>query len=533
MTHEEHTLAEAAAEVRAGRVTSGELVEEALARAERYDDRLGVFLARFDERAREAAAAADAAVGSGEPLGPLHGVPIGVKDILATEEGPSTAQSRVMEGIWDVEEAAAVRRLRRAGAIVVGKTSTLEFAYGLPDSTLPFPVPANPWDASRWPGGSSSGSGAGVAAGMMLGALGTDTGGSVRVPAAMCGITGHKPTTGLVDDRGLVPLAHSVDTIGPMARTARDCALMLEVLTGSPAAPPLDRLDGVRVGVATMAEVAGDGADPAVPERLAAAVDHLERLGASVVAVTLPLHDVMVDASFLTIAAERLSWHRPLLPDSWDRYGASAREGITRAAHYSAADYVQAQRVRRQGQLALAALFDTVDVVVSPMCSRTAPPLGDIGECMRTWKSLVHAPYWNSAGNPAASVPIGFAADGMPLGLQIAGRPFEDALVLQVAEAYQRVTDWHTRRPDLSAIDAAAPGSVAGPLRPPALDTVDPTDAALARALLERAGIVPSDGDVATVAASLGAAHGATQRLWEVACGDLPGALGLGYPGRP
>ncbi|WP_235735082.1 amidase [Nocardioides alcanivorans] len=530
MTRAPRTLTEAVDAICSGACSSSELVEQALDAAERYDDKLGVFLSRFDEQARADAASADRAIAGGASLGPLHGIPVGVKDIIATREGPSTSQSPAMPAPWGPEEATVVQRLRDAGAIVIGKTSTLEFAYGLPDPTLPFPVPTNPWDVSRWPGGSSSGSGAGVAAGMMLGALGTDTGGSVRVPAAMCGISGLKPTTGTIDDHGLVPLAASVDTIGPMARSARDCAVLLAVMTGSDAPAAIERLDGLRVGVATMAAMSGAEADPAIAELLDDAVAQLESLGATAVPVDLPLYEEVVDSDYLTIVAERLSWHRPHFPDNWDRYGADARSAMLRAAHYTAADYVQAQRVRRMGQNAVAALFADIDLIVSPMCSRTAPPITELGDCMSTWKSLVHAPYWNALGNPAASVPMGFAGNGLPIGLQLIGRPRQDAFVLQVAEAYQQVTDWHLRTPDLARIDGTEAGvPIAAPVAP-GLETLDPGALELARELLHRSGIAPSVGDLASLTSGMAAARRSTDRLWNVACGDEPGALALSYP---
>ncbi|GLY71317.1 amidase [Amycolatopsis taiwanensis] len=442
------TIEQAAAQVRAGQVASTELVRRSIELADEHDATLGVFLSRFDESALAAAAEADAAVVEGKPLGPLHGVPIGIKDLLATREGPTTAQSLAWDSGWGAEDATAVARLRAAGAVIVGKTTTLEFAYGTPATDDPFPMPANPWDPRRWAGGSSSGSGSGVAAGMMLAALGTDTAGSVRAPAAMCGITGLKPTYGAVPMAGCIPLAFSADHIGPMAHTAKGCSILLEVLTGR----PLDRfatdgLTGVRIGVDRLDRITEGTGEAGVSGVFDDALKTLAGLGAEITDVELPLYPELTDTVFISTGVERLAYHAPRLAKNWSKYGRSARAGMLRGAYYSAADYVQAQRVRRHGQHLLARLFDDVDVIVTPTASVAAPLLTEIEDCMAGWKRLVHTTYWNAVGNPVLSVPMGFNADSLPLGLQIAGRPREDATVLHVGEAFQQATAWHLRQP--------------------------------------------------------------------------------------
>ncbi|MEA2142080.1 MAG: amidase, partial [Solirubrobacteraceae bacterium] len=305
------TASTAAQAIRENAATSTQLVSEALAAAEIWDPVIGSFIARFDDRARAAAEAADLAVAHGRPLGPLHGVPIAIKDILATEEGPTTAQSVVADPDWGTDgDAVAVARLRAAGAIIMGKTSTMEFAVGLPDASKPFPVPRNPWDPSRYTGGSSSGSASGVASGMFLGAVGTDTGGSIRMPSAFCGITGLKPTFGRVPKSGCLPLGFSLDHVGPMARSARDCALMLGAMAGyhesDPAAADVPVPDylaalsgdlrGVRIGVDPLAGPAAHCLDPAVPVALDAALETLAGLGATLVPIELPFYDELCTA---------------------------------------------------------------------------------------------------------------------------------------------------------------------------------------------------------------------------------------------
>jgi aspartyl-tRNA(Asn)/glutamyl-tRNA(Gln) amidotransferase subunit A len=435
-----------------GSLTSTALVTHQIARADQLDGELGVFVSRFSDTALAAAHRADEAAQRGECLGPLHGIPVGIKDLIATEEGPTTAQSRALEpDWWGPGDAPAVARLRAAGAVILGKTTTMEFAYGVPSRADPFPLPANPWDPTRWAGGSSSGTGSGTSAGMMLGGLGTDTAGSVRVPAAMCGITGLMPTFSTVPTDGVVPVGFTADRLGPLAHSARGCALLYEVLSGR---APMVRgdggaLDGLRIGVDRLTRTKGDGGgDPAVDGLLDAALVALEGLGANVVELELPLYSEVTDSVFLTTECEAYAYHVPRLASRWDDYGPSVRLGLSRGSYYSAADYLQAQRVRRRGQELLDELFTAVDLVVSLTASIVAPRLDEIGPCMGRWKELVHTTYWDAVANPVLSVPVGFSAEGLPLGLQIAGRPYEDQLVLAAGEAYQQVTGWHLRTPD-------------------------------------------------------------------------------------
>ncbi|WP_378731184.1 amidase [Nocardia brasiliensis] len=278
------SLTEAAAALRRRELTATDLVDRVLANADKHDSTLGVYLARFDERARAQAAAVDKKIADGLPLAPLAGIPLGVKDILAHSHAPTTAQSLVLDPAWgtSVGDCTVVRRLELAGAIVTGKTTTMEFAIGIPDPGKPFPVPRNPWDPARWAGGSSSGSASGVAAGMFLGAIGTDTGGSIRMPAAHTGTTGLKPTFGRVPKSGVVPLGYTLDHVGPIARSAADCALLLSVLAGPDDADPYSArvpiddyvgaltgdLRGITIGVDNLDRYASAGIDPLQPQRL-------------------------------------------------------------------------------------------------------------------------------------------------------------------------------------------------------------------------------------------------------------------------
>ncbi|EXG79695.1 amidase [Cryptosporangium arvum] len=451
------TLSGAAAALRRGTVRSIELVDAALAAGDKSDAELGLFLSRFADRAREAAQRVDDALAAGDDPGPLSGLPLGIKDLLTTEDGPTSAGSLVPPP--DARrDATAVARLRAAGGIVVGKTLTSEYGVGSPDPAKPLPVPRNPWDTARWTGGSSAGSAAGLVAGAFLGALGTDSGGSIRMPSAFCGTTGLKPTYGRVSRAGGLPMGWSTDHVGPMATTARDCALLLSVIAGpDPADPttsevPVPRylegltgdLTGVRVGVDRLDRVGGAVADPALASVFAAALDELTALGAELVEVALPLYPELAAASIVLTLSEALTWHRADFAARGGDFFANTLATVGLAEAFTAVDYVQAQRVRRAGQDAVSALFDAVDLVVTPTASIAATPYDRLDRMFESGEFFaVYAPYWNVVGNPALSVPMGFTADRMPLGLQVIGAPFDEALVLRAGDAYQRRTGWH------------------------------------------------------------------------------------------
>jgi aspartyl-tRNA(Asn)/glutamyl-tRNA(Gln) amidotransferase subunit A len=448
------TISAAAEALRSGALTSVELLRKTMARADRLDPALGTYLVRTDATALEAAERADGELAAGHDRGLLHGIPLGIKDIIATDEAPTTAQSLVLDPAFGEQgDGPVMSRLRAAGAVVTGKTTTMEYATGCPDPDKPFPVPRNPFDLAAWPGGSSSGTGSGVTAGMFLGGLGTDTGGSVRMPAAWCGISGLKQTFGRVPKSGCVPLGFSYDHIGPMTRSARDCAAMLQVMAGhddsdacSVDLPVEDYLsaltgsvEGMRVGVDVSA-FERTGIDRSTAARLRSAVDVFASLGATIVELTLPLQEELATA-VLVSSAEALAYHRGDLQARWADYGASTRMAIGKAALTQAADFVQAQRVRRVGVKAMAELFGTVDVVLTPTCFTGAPAVDGLD-----WGTMwltINTPYWNAVGNPAISVPMGLTDAGLPVGLQIAGRPFDEATVLRAADAFQQRTDHH------------------------------------------------------------------------------------------
>jgi aspartyl-tRNA(Asn)/glutamyl-tRNA(Gln) amidotransferase subunit A len=458
------TISDAAAALRARDVSATELVRHAITVADHTDALVGTFLTRFIDESLAAAAAADDAIAAGVDLGPLHGIPIGIKDMISTREGPTTAQSVVFDPDSSTDDATVAANLRAGGAVIMGKATMSEFSIGVPDEEKPFPIPRNPWDRTRWTGGSSSGSANGVACGAFLGAVGSDSGGSIRIPAAFCGISGLLPTYGLVPRTGYVPAAFTLDNIGPMARSARDCALLLGVMAGR-ANDYADGLSGdlrgVRIGVDRLARIAGDLESPALPALFDAAVASFESVGAEVVDVELPLYHELVAAVMVVTVSEALAYHRDHLQARWSDYFAWTRRIVAAGAFVSGADYVQAQRVREVGKKRLAQLFSDVDLVVTPTSSAVAISFADLDEAIGGAGmgkfGAVHTAYWNATGNPVLAVPIGLTATGLPLGLQIAGRPHQDASVLRAGDALQQQTDWHLRVPPVAAAVAELP----------------------------------------------------------------------------
>jgi aspartyl-tRNA(Asn)/glutamyl-tRNA(Gln) amidotransferase subunit A len=457
------TLSDAAVRIREGQTTSVALTERSLRMADALDEELGVYLTRFDDYALDQAAAADRDLANGIDLGLLHGIPIGLKDIIAMAEGPTTAQSLVLDEAWGRgRDAIVTERLKAAGAVITGKLTAMEFAIGAPDLEKPFPVPRNPWDPERWAGGSSSGAGSAVAGGLVLGAIGTDTGGSIRCPAAFCGVSGLLPTFGRVPNAGCVPLGYSLDHVGPLARSARDCGAILGAIAGPDDRDPYavgrpvpdflagfdGSLAGIRIGVERANHLGASDADPAVAAAFEDALGTLKSLGASLVEVEIPYYAEACTAMWVTMIGEALAYHRNDLQARWEDYFASTRLNIAAGALISGADYVQAQRVRRVAQRGLSQTFEKVDVIAMPATSRPAMTLESLHrDGMDGIVESLHLLYWNAVGNPALVMPMGFTPDDLPLSIQLAGRPFEEQLVIRCGDAFQQVTPWHLRVP--------------------------------------------------------------------------------------
>lgn len=458
------SIREAALKLRSGGTTSRQLVEEAMAASDQLDSILGTYITRFKESALEAADRADRELRAGIDRGPLQGVPLGIKDIISTDEGPTSAQSLAQDPAWgDQGDGPLMQRLRRAGAVITGKTTTMEYAIGFPDFDKPFPVPRNPWNVDRWTGGSSSGTANGVASGQFLGGLGTDTGGSVRLPAAYCGITGFKQTFGLVPKSGCIPLGLSYDHIGPMATSVWDCAAMLTVMAGPHAsdrttvkAPPVDYVSGldaalkkVRVGVIANRSLVNASSDQMMAV-FDDAVRELESLGVPIIDFEVPLYDELHDGTFIALQAEAFSWHRDQLREQWLDYGRPTRLTIAKGALISAGDLVQIERVREIARKQIASQMRKagVDLLVGPTTGYAATPFSG-ADRKATSLAAMHTPPWNSTGYPALSIPMGFEQDGLPCGMQVIGMPFQDELVLRLGHHYQQRTEWHTLAPPL------------------------------------------------------------------------------------
>jgi aspartyl-tRNA(Asn)/glutamyl-tRNA(Gln) amidotransferase subunit A len=446
-----------------------EVVREHLDRIARFDS-LRAYITVCGEAALEAARAAETTVTAGGPLAPLHGVPIALKDLFDVRGVRTTGGSLILKDHVPADDATVVRRLRTAGAIVLGKLNMHEFAYGPEGLNVHYGHARNPWDAAseRIAGGSSSGSGVAVAAGLAAGALGTDTGGSIRIPASLCGITGLKPTYGRVSRAGALPLSWSMDHIGPMTRSAADCALMLRAMAGYDAADPTTSVlpvpdyaaalsgdvKGLRVGL--LRDFFLDSAAPDVRAAVEQSARTLEKAGAVVDEVSLPLMAHAGAAAFAIVASEALAYHAANLRTRAAEYQPDVRERLMMGIFVSGLHYVRAQQVRALVRTGVDGALARRDVLLAPSTPMAATVMGErqtlIGDTAADVRaSLIrYTRAFNLSGHPACSLPCGFTQGGLPIGMQIVGRPFDEATVLRAADAYQRLTDFHTRRPVLA-----------------------------------------------------------------------------------
>lgn len=453
------SLSEAARAIRAGSLAPVELVQACLERIERLDRSIRAFVALdFEGALRAAGYLADELVSS-EPRSPLHGIPVGVKDIIDVKGFQTQAGSHVLDDNPPVAaDAPAVRSLREAGAVVLGKTTTHEFGYGVVT-----PPTRNPWDTSRIPGGSSGGSGAAVAAGECLGALGTDSGGSVRVPSALCGITGLRPRPGIVPIEGVVPFSWTHDTCGPMARSAADVTAMWNILSASEVVG-VGRLQGLRVGVVPIPDALE--VDPEVQNAFRAAVETIAEGGAQIATVDIPAFREWDAPRAALVLCEFLAAHRHCgwYPDRAHLYSEELLAYLRKAEQIGGADVVLARRAL--GRLAdrFLGAFEDTNLLVLPTAVMIAPRVDEI-ELDQGEDALplpINTQLIRSCGLiswcrlAAASVPCGFSREGLPIGLQLVGRTEE--AVLTAAIAYQSLTDHHERRPGQSSVVAGQDG---------------------------------------------------------------------------
>ena len=437
-----------------------ELCRALLARCERLEPKVNAFITLSPERILAQARAAEAELARGQVRGPLHGVPVAVKDLCWTKDERTTAGSRILADFVPNEDATVVARLREAGAIIFGKTNTPEFAYG-PLDAYHYGPSRNPWDLERFAGGSSMGAGASLAARLVPGALGSDTGGSIRNPSHWSGVTGLKPTYGRVPLRGVTALATSLDHVGPMARSAQDCALLLRVIAGHDPADwtsadiavadypsALGRpLLGLRVGVLRelWKPLPGD-----MVKVLDAALETLRGLGLELVDVAVAEWEPAAEAAPVLIRCEAAAEYRQALKEHADLLIPQVRERLEAGVATPAPDYVAAQRAAAQLRFALRDLFARIDVLALPGRERTAPRIDAGGRHLDPIAGPRYTAPLNLAGLPVLTQPCGFDGSGLPVGLQLAGRAWEEGTLLALGHAFQRLTDWHTRRPAIA-----------------------------------------------------------------------------------
>ncbi len=455
------SIAEAARLIERRQLSPVELTRAFLDRTAAIDPQINAYLLVTAEQALDQARAAEAEIMAGTYRGPMHGIPFGLKDIYCTKGIRTTSHSRTRADYVPEFDATTVAKLYAAGAVLLGKLATHEFAHGGPSFDLPWPPARNPWNREHFTGGSSSGSGAGVAAGLMMGALGSDTGGSIRNPSALCGLVGLKPTYGLVSRSGVYTNSFTYDHAGPMTWTVEDCAIMLQAIAGHDPKDPASAtasvpdyrvalgggIKGMRIGVLrTMYEQ--EVATPAVTKAaLEAAFDVLRGLGATLEDVRIRPAQDYYDVKITGAESELYAVHEPVLRQRLGDFGEDFLGRSLGALLITGADYVQASRWRRQMIAEMAPIYAKYDVLLT-----AAPGPAPRLETWRTinfWQKGSTTTPFNVLGGPALVQCIGFTEDGLPLSMQIVGRPFDDATVMRVAHAYETATPWRARRPQL------------------------------------------------------------------------------------
>jgi aspartyl-tRNA(Asn)/glutamyl-tRNA(Gln) amidotransferase subunit A len=464
------SVAGLATRLRAGELSPAEAVQFYLDRIEELDDAVNAYIT---VRAEEALAEAEALVRARGDKGPLWGVPIAVKDVIDVEGTLTTAASRILADNVASRDAHVVARLREAGAILLGKLNTHEFAYGALTTSPHFGAAHNPWALDRVCGGSSGGSAAAAAADLAAGTLGSDTAGSIRIPSSSCGVTGLRPTTGRVSNRGSIPVAWTFDTIGPITRSAEDSALLLEAIAGHdpedpstadvPVPPYSRRLDGsageLRIGVVT--ELFERGIDGRVAVVVREAIEDLRAAGARILEVKIALFSQLGTIQQAMQFVEAAAAHRTLLRTRLSDYAPDVRARLLTGLFVPPTAYVLAQRARRLAYAELSRALEAVDILAAPTMPVLPPRVGEEtvdlnGDTIPYRLTLIpfNSP-WSCVGLPVASVPCGFV-EGLPVGLALVGRRFDEETVLRAADAFQRLTDWHERRPALTTTAAAS-----------------------------------------------------------------------------
>ena len=435
-----------------------EATREMLTRIDTLDLRLNSYLSVWGDRALERAKTAEDEIASGHYRGPMHGMPIAVKDLLETSGARTTAGSKVLRDWVPDRDATVITRLEEAGAVILGKLNMTEFAMGWYHPEMP--VPKNPWALDRWLGASSSGTGAAVAAGLCMGGIGSDTGGSIRLPSAACGLTGIKPTFGVVSRHGVLPLANSLDTVGPMTRGVEDAAIFLDAIAGFDPADPNSvpglagdyragvgqPVTGLRVGVDR--EYITRDVEPAVAEAVLAAIQVLEQLGADLIDVQIPTLEGEEETWRTVTSVDALDAHRENYPERDEDYGPFT-ELLTQALETRPEDYARAHDRGQRFAGRLRRVYESVDVIACPSMAMLPAPVDDMGNAdfppgIPWWRFTIP---FNFSRNPTISVPCGISAEGLPHSLQLVGRHFEERTIIALAYAYEQATEWHSKHP--------------------------------------------------------------------------------------
>lgn len=535
------TVTELASRIRKGELSPVEITEACLARIEAHDDKLNAFITVTADKAREAAKRAEKEIREGRDRGTFHGIPIALKDLIEVEGVRMTAGSKILENHVARRTATVARRLEEAGAVLLGKTNLQEFARGPTGVDSHFGASSNPWDVTRITGGSSSGSGGAVAGGLASAALGSDTGGSVRIPAALCGIVGIRPTYGRVSRWGAVPLGTTYDTIGPMTRSVEDAARMLSVIAGrDPLDPSTENepvpdyaesveagrnrdLKGLRLGVPV--NYFFPGFDAEVEGLVREAIRVLEGLGAEVREMEIPFAEYSASTYLGVNGPDAGLYHLPTLKSRKKDYMKLTAEFFELGLFVPGWRHLQGQKARALFMRQTAELFRRVDALVTPAVSVPAPPIEDSDD----WRAVIHCtlPH-GGVGIPSLSTPCGFTRAGLPAGLQIAGRWWEEGTLFRIAAAYEAATGWGARRPDFES--SPKPNHVVNPKAPQAAKPTEPPEKTMGRESVrewaESMGLSAPEDELDALTGRVGRMFRSLGRLDELPLDDVePGVI--------
>ncbi len=517
-------ITELASLIAARKLSPVELVEALIRRVEQYDAQTHAFITPTFELARRQARQAEAEIAAGRHRGALHGIPFALKDIYDTKGILTSGHSRVFSDRIPAQDATATSKLYDAGAVLLGKLATHEMAHAGPSFDLPWPPARNPWHLEHFTGGSSSGSGAAVAAGLVPVALGSDTGGSIRGPASLCGVVGLMPTFGLVSRAGVITNSYTFDHCGPLARTVGDCALVLQALAGYDprdagslrrTIPPYREalsqdLRGLRLGILRHHWEEDIPASLDVRTAMDAALDVLRRLGAELEECRVRPLARYFDVKIIIAESEIFSVHQANLIARPKDFGADFRSRVLPSVLFTAHDYVQATREHRRMMVEMAPLYDRFDAFVTAGMGE-APRLADY-RSGSFWQKPSMLTAWNVTGQPVLALPNGFGRNGLPLGMQILGRPFGETTILRIGHAYEQATEWHRRRPRL-VLGGTAPEVVPPPVLSGSADQVDAATRDLCVKGARRAGLQLDDLMLAQLLEGAPYALGMVQRL--------------------